>query len=78
MRHKIVICLGSSCFARGNKRNLKIIEEFIQTRGVDCELSGRGCVGNCRFGPNLFIDGEEFSGVDPESLIDLLERKLGG
>ena len=28
MKHDIVICMGSSCFARGNKRNLKIIEEY--------------------------------------------------
>ena len=40
------------------------------------ELTGRGCVGKCRTGPNLSIDGENFERVDSESLIDLLEAKL--
>ncbi len=75
-KHSIVICMGSSCFARGNKRNLKIIEEYLQKHALDCTLSGRGCTGNCRGGPNLQIDGENFERVDPESLIDLLDRKL--
>ena len=26
---EIVICMGSSCFARGNEENLRIIESFI-------------------------------------------------
>ncbi len=76
MKHKIVICMGSSCFARGNKSNLKIIKEFLASREVDCELSGRGCIGNCRSGPNIAIDGEQFERVDPETLIDLLTEKL--
>ena len=72
MKHTIVICMGSSCFARGNKRNLKIIAGHRS----DCTLTGRGCVGKCRTGPNLSIDGENFERVDSESLIDLLEAKL--
>jgi len=42
---EIVICLGSSCFARGNSQNLAIIEEFIQNRGFQAvvRLSGKLC-----------------------------------
>ena len=43
MKHTIVICMGSSCFARGNKRNLKIIEEYLAGHRIDCTLTGRGC-----------------------------------
>lgn len=76
MKHSIVICMGSSCFARGNKRNLQIIEEYLQKHAIDCALSGRGCIGKCKSGPNLSIDGENFERVDSESLIDLLDAKL--
>lgn len=76
MKSSIVICMGSSCFARGNKRNLKIIEEYLKKNKIECELSGRTCVGNCRNGPNIRINEEIFENVDPESLIDLLDRKL--
>lgn len=76
MKHDIVICMGSSCFARGNKRNLKIIEEYLKEHSIDCKLSGRACAGNCNSGPNFRIDGEKFERVDPETLIDLLDAKL--
>ena len=76
MKHDIVICMGSSCFARGNKRNLKIIEEYLKEHSIDCKLSGRACAGNCNSGPNIRIDGEKFERVDPETLIDLLDAKL--
>ena len=41
MKHTITICMGSSCFARGNKRNLKIIEEYLARYKIDCALLGR-------------------------------------
>ena len=31
---KIVVCLGSSCFARGNAQNLAAIEEYLQNHGL--------------------------------------------
>lgn len=76
MKHVIEICMGSSCFARGNKNNLKIIEAYLEKNRINCALRGRGCVGKCRSGPNLSIDGENFERVDSESLIDLLDAKL--
>ena len=78
MKHSIIICMGSSCFARGNKNNLKIVEKYLAEHKLDCILSGRGCTGKCCNGPNLVIDGEAFERVDPESLIDLLDLKLRG
>ena len=42
MASTIKICMGSSCFARGNKRNLKLIEEYIAKYHIDCALTGRG------------------------------------
>ncbi len=76
MKHTIEICMGSSCFARGNRNNLKIIETYLARNRIDCVLRGRGCVGKCRSGPNLSIDGEIFERVDSESLIDLLDAKF--
>ena len=50
----------------------------LVSRELDLTLTGRGCVGKCRSGPNISIDGEEFERVDSESLIDLLDAKLRG
>lgn len=38
MKHVIEICMGSSCFARGNKNNLKIIEAYLEKNRIDCAL----------------------------------------
>jgi NADH:ubiquinone oxidoreductase subunit E len=69
--------MGSSCFARGNRRNLKTIEDYIERNNIDCTLSGRTCAGKCRSGPIVSIDGEIFEQLDPDTLIHLLDAKLG-
>lgn len=74
---EIVICMGSSCFARGNEENLRILEQFIEENGLEDQmrLSGKCCLGQCAKGPNLVIDGETFPRIDKGSLIDLLNEK---
>jgi len=78
MKNRIVICMGSSCFARGNERNLRLIESYLDRNklGAEVTLSGSPCEGKCAQGPNLVINGECFHQVDQEMLIDLLETKL--
>jgi NADH:ubiquinone oxidoreductase 24 kD subunit len=75
---EIVICMGSSCFARGNEENLRVIERFIEENDLSgrVSLSGKCCLGQCAKGPNLLIDGETLHRVDKGSLIDLLNEKL--
>lgn len=75
---KIVICMGSSCFARGNEENLRVIEHFIEQNDVDAqiELSGKCCVGDCSDGPNIIIDGVCHHRVGKEMLIDILTEKF--
>ena len=78
MKHKIVICMGSSCFARGNERNIQVIQEFLKTKKLeaDVEFSGARCEQFCSKGPNVSIDGVMYHKMDREALIDLLNRKL--
>lgn len=79
MAVKITICMGSSCFARGNEENLRVLEKFLASRKLDAEveLSGRCCVGMCAEGPNIIIDGESYHRIEKETLIDLLNEKFG-
>lgn len=78
MTAEITICMGSSCFARGNEENLKIIEKYLQTPGIDGEVKVKGscCEGHCAEGPNLVINGEVYHRVEKGMLIDLLNEKL--
>ncbi len=73
---EIVICLGSSCFARGNARNLAIIEEFLKERNLKAAVrfSGKLCQDECKTGPNLTIAGEAHREVSEAKLLDILQQ----
>jgi NADH:ubiquinone oxidoreductase subunit E len=76
MTTRIKICMGSSCFRRGNRKNLEFIESYIENNGcaAEVELVGSRCEEECRKGPNLCIDGQMFHEVNQEMLYDLLQR----
>lgn len=73
---KITVCMGSSCFARGNGANLEVIEEYLGRRGIEAEvdLAGTRCEGRCAAGPNLIVNGHCFEQVDRETLLDILNE----
>jgi len=74
----ITLCMGSSCFSRGNNLNAELIERFLQENNVtaNVELQGCLCNGQCKTGPNIRINGELIQGVEPNMVIDLLKHKL--
>ena len=75
---QIVICMGSSCFARGNAENLRLLQEYLQRNQLQASVRLRGqlCHENCKRGPNLTIGDRLFSGVSPQSLAALLDAEL--
>jgi NADH:ubiquinone oxidoreductase subunit E len=77
-KNTIVICMGSSCFARGNDLNLRIIEKYLRTKGLEEKvfLKGTLCEGECTRGPVIIINGKPFFGVYPKDVEGLLEREL--
>ncbi|MDD3295176.1 MAG: (2Fe-2S) ferredoxin domain-containing protein [Geobacteraceae bacterium] len=79
MKPRIKICMGSSCFRRGNRKNLEYIERYLDenNRTADVELVGSRCEEQCRKGPNIQINGQMFHEVNQEVLVELLERFVG-
>lgn len=75
---KIVVCMGSSCFARGNNVNLAVIESFIAKHNVDAEidLSGSLCEGLCGKGPNIWLNGRLLHSCSGAELEKMLESEL--
>jgi len=55
----ITLCMGSSCFSRGNGKNLPRIQQFLKDNGLAAHVVLRGCrCGNaCSGGPNIWVDG---------------------
>lgn len=75
---KILICMGSSCFARENRENLMMIEEFLKNHGLSdsVHIEGSLCMGNCAMGPNITINGTDYHEVSGEVLAQILEKEL--
>jgi NADH:ubiquinone oxidoreductase subunit E len=77
-RREIVICLGSSCFARGNRVLLKIIQRYINTQGLADKVFFKGdhCFGACSEGPNIQIGGKLYNHVSEENIHHILSEAL--
>ena len=75
---KVELCMGSSCFARGNSSVLSAIENFINENNLEdrVELEGHLCLGRCNTGPHVAINGKEYSELDEDNVIDLLNKEL--
>ena len=77
-RIPIVICMGSSCSARGNAAHLATIRAWLAAHGLEesVEISGSLCSGKCKEGPNIEIAGRLYSELDAGSLVDILNHTL--
>ncbi len=80
MPHKlnIKLCLGSSCFSRGNQSVLKQLQAYIKDHELAnrVEISGSLCEGLCKTGPHLFFNDTHYEAVDPSTVLDLLKFHL--
>lgn len=77
---EITVCMGSSCFSRGNSTIVQMVQDFIAKNNLEDKVEVRGCLceGECREGPNIRIDGKLYSHVSPGGLEDLLKMCLEG
>lgn len=79
LKKRIVkICLGSSCFSRGNNELITVVQKFIRQKQIEdkVEFSGDHCCNECIQGPNLKIEGKAFHQVTIESIEQILEKEL--
>jgi NADH:ubiquinone oxidoreductase subunit E len=65
-RFEMQVCLGSSCFSRGNKEVVQFIKEYLRKNHLEDKVIFKGarCLGHCSNGPNLVINGKVFEGVN--------------
>lgn len=74
-RTEIIICLGSSCFARGNKQTVNIISEYIKQNKLENKVyyHGNHCFGKCDKGPFVKIGDTMYEGVNQYNIIETLD-----
>jgi NADH:ubiquinone oxidoreductase subunit E len=82
MAHKIEmhICLGSSCFSRGNKDVVQYIKEYIRKNQLEDKLIFKGsrCMNHCNNGPNIRINNEVIEGISVSTIESILEKEIEG
>ncbi len=80
MNTKIRICMGSSCYARGNAQNAEVIQGWLAKHGLSTEFEfvGTLCEKRCSKGPVLWVGDRVFTGVSPDSVGEILDELLGG
>lgn len=74
----ITICMGSSCFSRGNAETAASIQQYVAENKLQDRVTVRGCLceGECRNGPNIRVDNTLYENVSGDMAIDIIKRQL--
>jgi len=75
---EIVICLGSSCFSRGNKKTLAEIQKFLKNNRLEEKVyfHGAHCFGECAGGPWIKINEKSYGDINEYNVIEILNETL--
>ena len=75
---ELLICLGSSCFARGNKEIVQMIRKFLEEHELSRKVDFRGkhCFGHCEKGPSLRINGKHYEHINAENIHEILTSEF--
>jgi len=76
--YEIEICLGSSCFSRGNREVVQVIRDYLRKNHLDDKVIFRGarCMNRCSEGPFLIINGKTFIQTTLTDIEKILEKEL--
>lgn len=81
MDHQVQVnlCMGSSCFVRGNDRLLDGLERAIAENGWRDKVcvAGSRCENRCGDGPNVFVNDVLYQGADIGVILDVIADALG-
>ncbi len=73
------ICLGSSCFSRGNREVVAFIREYLRKNHLEDKIVFRGarCMDLCSNGPNLKVNEKIIEEVTLSKIESILESEFG-
>lgn len=74
---KVTVCIGSSCHIKGSRQVVEQLQYLIGENNLDdkVELGGTFCMGKCRQGVCVTVDGEFYS-VTPETVKAFFEEAI--
>jgi NADH:ubiquinone oxidoreductase subunit E len=67
---EIIICLGSSCFARGNKKMVQVVQQFLKQNHLEEKVffHGAHCFNQCGEGPVIKIGDRVLRSADEDEV----------
>ena len=73
------ICMGSSCFSRGNRDVVNYIRDYLKRNNLEDRIVFKGarCMNLCSNGPNLRINDRIIEGVTLSKIDAILEKEFG-
>nr|WP_201029952.1 NAD(P)H-dependent oxidoreductase subunit E [Kosmotoga arenicorallina] len=71
----VKICMGSSCHLKGSYKVVQKLKE-LQKELPELQLVGSLCFGNCMNGINIEIDGEIFSDIKAENVVETVKNYI--
>ena len=73
------ICMGSSCFSRGNRDVVSYIRDYLKRNHLEDKIVFKGarCMNLCSNGPNLRINDRIIEGVTLSKIEAILEKEFG-
>ena len=74
---KLTVCIGSSCHLKGSRQVVETFQNLIAAHDVKSkvELSGTFCMGRCREGVCVSLNGKAYS-VSPETAQEFFETQV--
>ena len=71
--------MGSSCFSRGNRLTLQLIQQYLKEHQLEGEviLKGNHCFGECNEGPHVKIGSKVYHKVQADGILEILQDELG-
>lgn len=75
---EIVLCYGSSCFARGNKNLVPKVMDFLSRNGLadKVDFKGQHCFGKCIDGPSIRIGEHYYHRLTDKLVREILTNEL--
>lgn len=74
----IQVCVGSSCFLRGSKKVIAVIEQLIKHYKLEdlVALKGNFCLERCNEGATVMIGDKIFTEVSVDNVTELFEKEV--
>lgn len=74
---QITVCLGDSCHLKGTRQVAETLQRLIWENGLqdEIDLSGTFCMGRCRTGVSVTVDGAHHS-LSPETTERFFQEQI--